>query len=252
MKNRWGTAVRQVLAGHASLLLAACSDPDAIVVPEPEATPMSGIAIDGFSFSFPVGFEFEGAVQECFRRASGCMLADDSTHLVWRGGDLRFDYVPDRYAEVPPRKDWGEAITINGRPAFRTKLDDGGTRYLVTNHHGGPDTAVVSIWKEPEQPLFWGTCRTEADCDVVLQTIASITFRSVEGQCEIFYPQEPEKWNPPPDYRPRPVPFPTPVASRPDPIEARQSAPPPPTEPVPAKAPEICRKFVDVTSTPRQ
>lgn len=208
---------------------------------------MSGIAIDGFSFSFPVGFKFEGAVEECPEGASECPLADDSTHLVWRSGDLRFDYVLDPYGEVLPGQQWGDPITINGRPAFRKVMQDGGTRYLITNHHGGGDTAVVSIWKQPEQPMFWGTCRTEADCEAVLQTIASIAFRTVESQCWLFYPQEPEAWIPPPGYRPRPVPFPTPAAPRRNPDDARPVAPPPPPEPPPAGAAELCRKYVDVT-----
>ena len=42
----------------------------------------------------------------------------------------------------------GAPITINDRPAFRKMLDDGGRRYLITNHYGGVESAAVSIWRE--------------------------------------------------------------------------------------------------------
>ena len=161
----------------AILLLCACSEPTNIVVPEPEVRSSNGISLDGFSFFFPVDLTFDGATETC---ASGCPLGDDSVQLVWRSGDLRFDYVLDHFGKAMEDNQWGDAITINGRPAYRKHLADGGTRYLITNHYDGSQSAAVAIWNEEEEPIFWGTCHNDADCDAVLQTLASVTMRNAE------------------------------------------------------------------------
>lgn len=223
---------------------AACAEPTDIVVPEPQVLYLRGISLDGLSFSFPVGLKVEGATETCPDHASECPLGDDSAHLVWRSGDLRFDYVLDLYGGVPMGADWGEPITINGRPAFRKHLEDGGTRYLITNHHGGEDSAAIAVWRQEEEPIFWGTCRNEADCDVVLRTLASVAMRSAEQECRAMFPQPQRQWVPPPGYRP-PSGTPAPPALRRDPEAARLPAPPPPPAPRPPDAAERCGKYLD-------
>ena len=147
------TAVSGVLCA----VLTACGEPSDITVPEPEIPPSSGISLGAMSFFFPVGLEFEGDTESCPNRASECPLGDDSVHAVWRSGTLRFDYVLDHFGKAMWDDEWGEPITINGRPAFRKTLDDGGRRYLITNHYDGPESAAVAIWREEEEPIFWGT-----------------------------------------------------------------------------------------------
>lgn len=235
------------LIAAAVLAVTACAEPTDIVVPEPEIRPSGAVSLDGFSFFFPVGLTFEGATETCPNRASECPVGDDSTHAVWRAGELRFDYVLDPYGGVPMGDDWGEPITINGRPAFRKQLEDGGTRYLITNHYGGEESAAVAIWQHEEEPVFWGTCHNEADCDAVLQTLASVSMRSAESECRLMFPQPAEEWVPPPGYRPTPVPFPAPPAPRRDAADMRPPAPPPPPAPRPPGAEQICQEYLDAS-----
>lgn len=225
--------------------LAGCNEPTDIVVAEPNVRSSSGISLDQMGFYFPGGIKFEGGTETCPNQASECPLGDDSTHLVWRSGELRFDYVLDLYGGVPMGDDWGEPITINDRPAFRKHLADGATRYLITNHYGGKDSSAVAIWQQEEEPIFWGTCRSEADCDAVLQTVASVAMRSAEQECLLMFPQPPEKWVPPPGYKPLPVSLPTPNAPRRQPEDMRPPAPPPPPAPRPPGAEEICQEYLD-------
>jgi len=229
----------------ALVAVAGCGEPTDITVPEPEIRSSSGISLDGMSFVFPVGLELEGAIEPCDARASECPLADDSVHLAWRAGGLRFDYVVDHFGAALPGSDWGQPITINGKPAFRKQLDDGAKRYLITNHYGGEDSAAAAIWQQEEQPLFWGTCRNDEDCEAVLQTLASVSMRSAESECAIMFPKPPPEWVPPPGYRPGPAPFPTPQAPRPDP-EALASRPPPPP-PLPHDAQALCKDYIDAS-----
>ncbi|MEH6759218.1 MAG: hypothetical protein V7676_17175 [Parasphingorhabdus sp.] len=225
------------------LLLAACSEPTQIVVPEPEVPMSSDISLDGFSFFLPVGLEFEGGLEKCTDGLTQCPLGDDSTHIVWRSADLRFDYVADPYSGNSNREDWGEPITINGRPAFHKQLRDGGRRYLITNHYGGGESAQVAIWRATEEPMFWGECQTDFDCDLVLQTLAGVVMRSAELQCRQLFPPEPKKWTPPPGYREpaegdRP---PAPLRTQP-PVP---TAPPAPPAPRPKNAQELCKGYLD-------
>ena len=228
-----------------STALTACSEPTDIVVPEPDIRPSAGISLGGMSFFFPVGLEFEGATESCPNRASECPLGDDSVHAVWRSGTLRFDYVLDHFGKAMWDDEWGEPITINGRPAFRKTLDDGGRRYLITNHYGGTDSAAVAIWREEEEPIFWGTCYSDEDCDAVLQTLASVTMRQASQECALMFPPPPPEFVPPPDYRPDSSVISPPSAPRPDPEQLHPAAPPPPPAPRPRVAEELCKEFVD-------
>ncbi|MXP15706.1 hypothetical protein GRI44_13200 [Altererythrobacter confluentis] len=226
------------------LMLAGCAEPTHITVPEPDVRPSSGISLDGFSFYFPVGLTFEGATENCPNKASECPLGDDSTHAVWRSGDLRFDYVLDPFGKALENDQWGDPVTINGRPAFRKLLEDGGTRYLITNHYAGAESAAIAIWHQPEEPLFWGTCRSDEDCEAVLQTLASVAMRSAEQECALMFPQPPREWVPPPGYREDASVIPPPPA----PVrEAGPPAPPPPPAPRPADADKICKDHLDET-----
>ena len=226
-------------------VLTGCGGPNDIIVPEPEITPSSGISLGGMSFFFPVGLEFEGDTETCPNRASECPVGDDSVHAVWRSGTLRFDYVLDDFGKAMWDDEWGDAITINGRPAYRKMLDDGGRRYLITNHYGGRDSAAVAIWREKEEPVFWGTCYSDEDCDAVLQTLASVTMRRASQECALMFPLRPPEFVPPPDYRPDSSIIPPPPAPRPDSEHLRPPAPPPPPAPRPRGAEEICEEFVD-------
>ena len=223
--------------------LAACSEPTDIVVTEPEVRSSNGISLDGFSFFFPVGLTFDGATETCANGASECPLGDDSVQLVWRSGDLRFDYVLDHFGKAMVDDQWGDPITINGRPAFRKHLADGGTRYLITNHHDGRQSAAVAIWNEEEEPIFWGTCHSDADCDAVLQTLASVTMRNAEQECRLMFPQPPPQFVPPPGYRESPSVIPPPVAPLRD---TEPPAPPPPPAPRPRDVQILCKDYVDV------
>ena len=227
----------------AILFLCACSEPTDIVVPEPEVQPSIGISLDGFGFSFPVGLTFDGATETCAKGASECPLGDDSVHLVWRSSDLRFDYALDQFGKAMEDDHWGDPITINGRPAFRKHLADGGTRYLITNHYDGATSAAVAIWQEQEEPIFWGTCYSDADCDAVLETLVSVGMRSAEQECVLMFPQPPPEFVPPPGYREGPPVIPPPVAPLRDP---EPSAPPPPPAPRPRDAKNLCKDYVDV------
>ena len=226
-------------------VLTACSEPTDIVVPEPDIRPSAGISLGGMSFFFPVGLEFEGDTQTCPNRASECALSDDSVHAVWRSGTLRFDYVLDHFGKAIWDDEWGEPITINGRPAFRKMLDDGGRRYLITNHYGEAESAAMAIWREEEEPVFWGTCYSDEDCDVVLQTLASVTMRHASQECALMFPPPPPEFVPPPGYRSDSSVIPPPPAPRPDPEQLHPEAPPPPPAPRPRGAEEICKGFVD-------
>lgn len=232
------------LTAVAAGLLTGCGEPTDILVPEPRSNLLGGISLDGLSFSFPVGLKFEGATETCRGSASECPLGDDSTHLVWRSGAMRFDYVLDHYGGVPMSADWGQAITINGKPAFRKHLDNGAVRYLITNHYGGAYSAAVAIWRE-EEPVFWGTCRTEQECDAVLKTLATVSMRSAEQECRLMFPQPPEQWVPPPGYKPLPDTLPTPNSPNRNAEDMEPSAPPPPPAPPPPGAAEICRDYLD-------
>ena len=223
--------------------LAGCGEPTDIVVPEREIRDFGGIELDRLSFSFPFGFKFAGAVETCPNQASDCPLADDSTHLVWRSGDLRFDYMLDLYGGVPMGPDWGDPITINGKPAFRKYLDNGATRYLITNHYGGAGSAAVAIWHEEEEPVFWGTCDSEKNCDTVLQTLASVSMRSAEQECRLLFPQPPKQWVPPPGYKP--VNLPAPNAPRREPEDARPPPPPSPAATLPPGAEHVRQEYLD-------
>ena len=235
------TAVSIVLCA----VLAACGEPSDIVVPEPEITPSSGISLGAMSFFFPVGLEFEGDTETCPNRASECPLGDDSVHAVWRSGTLRFDYVLDHFGKAMWDDEWGEPITINGRPAFRKMLDDGGRRYLITNHYGGTESAAVAIWREEEEPIFWGTCYSDDDCDAVLQTLASVTMRQASQECALMFPPPPPEFVPPPGYRPDSLLIPPPPAPLPGPEQLRPAAPPPPPAPRPPGGEELCKEYAD-------
>lgn len=224
--------------------LAGCSEPIDIVVLEPEVRSSTGISLGTMSFFFPVGLTFDGATETCLSGASECPLGDDSVHLVWRSGDLRFDYVLDPFGRATEDDQWGDPITINGRPAFRKHLADGGTRYLITNHYDGRQSAAVAIWNEEEEPIFWGTCHSDADCDAVLQTLASVTMRNAEQECRLMFPQPPPQFVPPPGYRESPSVIPTPVAPL---REPEPPAPPPPPAPRPRDAENLCMDYVDVS-----
>lgn len=233
------------LAGMFCTLLGGCSEPVDIIVPEPEIRNSGSISLDGFSFTFPVGLEWEGATESCPNQASECPLGDDSTHAVWRSGKLRFDYVLDPYGGVPMGDDWGEPITINDRPAFRKVLDGGGKRYLITNHYGGEDSAAVAIWRKEEEPVFWGTCYSDEDCKAVLQTLASVTMRRASQECALMFPQPPPEFVPPPGYRPDSSIIPPPPAPLPGAEQLRPAAPPPPPAPRPPGADELCKEYAD-------
>ncbi|MFN6935288.1 MAG: hypothetical protein ACK4NZ_09060 [Tsuneonella sp.] len=233
------------LIAVAACLLKGCGEPTNIVVPEPIDHTSGRISYDGFGFRFPVGLKVEGALEECPSRATECPLGDDSTHLVWRAGDVRFDYVLDHYGGVPMGDDWGERITVNGMPAFRKHLPDGATRYLITNHAKGAESARVALWKEEEEPIFWGTCRSDAGCEAVLQTLATVGMRSAAQDCAVLFPKPPKEWVPPPGYKPPSVTIPTPKAPRQDPADLQPPAPPPPPAPRPPGAEEICQKYLD-------
>lgn len=235
----WRRLIVALIAG-----LAACSEPTDIVVPEPDIRSSNGMSLDGFSFFFPVGLNFDGATETCANGASECPLGDDSVQLVWRSGDLRFDYVLDPFGRATEDDQWGDPITINGRPAFRKHLADGGTRYLITNHYDGRQSAAVAIWNEEEEPIFWGTCHSDADCDAVLQTLASVTMRNAEQECGLMFPQPPPDFVPPPGYRESPSVIPTPVAPL---REPEPPAPPPPPAPRPRDAENLCMDYVDVS-----
>lgn len=221
--------------------LAACNEPTDIVVPEPEVRSSNGISLDGFSFFFPVGLTFDGATETCMHGASECPLGDDSVQLVWRSGDLRFDYVLDHFAKAMWDDEWGDPITINGRPAFRKHLADGGTRYLITNHYDGTQSAAVAIWQQQEEPIFWGTCHSDEDCDAVLQTLASVGMRSAEQECGLMSPQPPPEFVPPPGYREGPSVIPPPVAPL---REPEPPALPPPPAPRPRDAENLCKEYL--------
>lgn len=223
--------------------LAACSEPTAIVVSEPEVRSSNGISLGSVSFFFPVGLTFDGETQTCANGASECPLSDDSVQLVWRSGDLRFDYVLDHFGKAMEDDQWGDPITINGRPAFRKHLADGGTRYLITNHYDGETSATVAMWQEQEEPIFWGTCYSDADCDAVLQTLASVGMRSAEQECGLMFPQPPPEFVPPRGYREGPSVIPPPVAPLPEP---EPPAPPPPPAHSPRDAENLCKDYVDV------
>ena len=224
--------------------LGACAEPADIVVPEPEVRPSTGISLDAISFFFPAGLEFEGEAKTCRALASECPLADDSTQLVWRAGGIRFDYVLDPFGEALADEDWGEPVTINGRPAFRARLDDGSRRYLITNHYGGPDSAAVAIWRQREEPMFWGTCRSDEECEAVLQTLASVSMRSASQQCALMFPQDPPPFEPPPGYCSDCSEIPPPPA----PMQREEAPPFPPAPPPPVSRPagarSLCEKYL--------
>ncbi len=219
--------------------LAGCNEPTDVVVSEPEARTSSRVSLYGFSLVFPVGLTFDGATETCPNQASECPLADDSTHLVWRSGDLRFDYVVDPFGAALADDGWGDPITINGRPAFRKHLDDGGTRYLITNHYGGEKSAAVATWQQEEEPIFWGTCRSDKDCDAVLQTLASVSMRSAESEDRSMSMPPPEERGSPPTHEPAQNPLPPLQVPPPDTQFEQQPAPPPPGAPRPAGAEPI-------------
>ena len=98
-------------------------------------------------------------------------------------GTVRFEYVVDPYGEALLGQVWGDRVTINAIPVYRKRLADGAKRYLVTNHMGGSKSAAVALWKEPEEPIFWGECRDEAGCEIVMRTLASVTMRSGDEEC---------------------------------------------------------------------
>ena len=234
--------------GPASVLLAvaaalsACGDDRVIDVPEPEVRSLEGISIDGFSFTVPVGLELSGSQENCPYDAGECPLADDSVHLVWRGKGVRFDYVLDQFAGTQDRADWGERVTINGRPAYRTRMPSGETRYMITSHFGGADSAAVRIHQEREAPLFWATCSTDESCDLALQLIAGIGMRSAQSECEIVFPPPPPEFIPPPGYRPPGPDNPQPPPPM-RPPEPEAEVVPPPTHPHPIIA-ERCREYL--------
>lgn len=167
-----------------SFALVGClQEPTHIVVRE--ITDPKVVSIDGISFNLPAGIRFKGDTANCPGEASDCPLADDSTHLTWRADQVRLVYMVDHYAEVLVKDEWGEPVTINAVPAYRKRLPDGSRRYLVTNHVGGPSSAAVAIWKQPETPIFWGQCGSEAGCSIVLQTLASVKLRGAEEECRM-------------------------------------------------------------------
>ena len=235
------TAVSIVLCA----VLTACGEPSDITVPEPEITPSSGISLGAMSFFFPVGLEFEGDTESCPNRASECPLGDDSVHAVWRSGTLRFDYVLDHFGKAMWDDEWGEPVTINGRPAYRKMQDDGGRRYLITNHYGGAESAAVAIWQEEEEPVLWGTCYSDEDCDAVLQTLSSVTMRHASQECALMFPKPPPESVPPPGYRPDSSIIPPPPAPLHGREQLRPAAPPPPPAPRPRGAEEFCKEYVD-------
>ncbi|QQN74375.1 hypothetical protein [Croceicoccus sp. YJ47] len=226
-------------------VLTGCGEPNDIIVPEPEIIPTSGISLGGMSFFFPAGLEFEGDTETCPNRASECPLGDDSVHAVWRSGTLRFDYVLDHFGKAMTDDEWGEPITINGRPAFRKMLDDGGRRYLITNHYGGSESSAVAIWREEEEPIFWGTCHDDEDCDAVLQTLASVTMRAASQECALMFPPPPPDFVPPPDYCEDCSIIAPPPAPLPGPEQMQPAAPPPPPAPGPSGAEALCKEYVD-------
>ena len=65
------------------------------------------------SFFFPVELTFDGRSETCAKGASERPLGDDSGQLVWRSGDLWFDYVLDQFGEAPADDQWGDPTTIN-------------------------------------------------------------------------------------------------------------------------------------------
>ena len=228
-----------------SAVLTACGEPTDIVVPDPDIRPSVGISLGAMSFFFPVGLEFEGDTESCPNRASECPLGDDSVHVVWRSGTLRFDYVLDHFGKAMWDDEWGEPVTINGRPAYRKMQDDGGRRYLITNHYGGAESAAVAIWQEEEEPVFWGTCYSDEDCDAVLQTLSGVTMRHASQECALMFPKPPPEFVPPPGYRPDSLVIPPRPAPRPDRELLRSPTPPPPPAPRPRGAEDLCKEYVD-------
>lgn len=225
--------------------LSACGESTDLVVSEPDIRPSSGISIEGMSFFFPVRLQFEGSTETCGHGASDCPLADDSTILVWRVGQLRFDYVLDPFGETMPDKNWGEPITINGKPAFRKSLANGSRRYLITNHHGGADSAPVAIWREQEEPIFWGTCRSDEDCEAVLQTLASVSMRSAAQECALMFPKPPPEFIPPSGYCEDCSTIPQPPAPIPRGEQSATPAPPAPPVARPRGAEALCKDYRD-------
>ena len=105
--------------------------------------------------------------------------------------------------------------------------------------------AAVAIWREEEEPIFWGTCYSEEDCDSVLQTLASVTMRQASQECALMFPQPPPAFVPPPGYRPDSSIIPPPPAPLPGAEQLRPAAPSPPPAPKPQEAEKLCKEFVD-------